>query len=127
VLIMLAVFNRFEKSYEEAARDLGATGWQTFRHVVLPLIIPGLIGVALFAFTLSFDELARSSQAAGDLNTLPLELKGLTTTVTTPEIYALGTLTTAVSFLVIFAALGVIIGFRSRAAVRGPVETGVVQ
>ena len=54
--------------------------------VVLPIIAPSLIGVALFGFTLSCDELARSSQAIGDVNTLPLELQGLTTTATTPEI-----------------------------------------
>ena len=44
---------RFNRSYEEAARDLGATGWQTLRHVVLPIIAPSLVGVALFGFTLS--------------------------------------------------------------------------
>ena len=44
----------------------------------------------------------------GDLNTLPLELEGLTTTVTNPQIYALGTVTTGVSFIVIFSALGLI-------------------
>ena len=54
----------------------------------------------MFGFPLSWDEVARSSQAMGDLNTLPLELQGLTTTVTTPVIYALGTVTTVVSFLV---------------------------
>ena len=59
----------------------------------------------LFGFTLSWDEIARSSQAMGDLNTLPLELQGLTTTVTTPAIYALGTVTTAVSLLVIVLAM----------------------
>ncbi len=106
LLIMFAVFNRFDRSYEEAARDLGATPWQTFRHVVLPLIAPSLVGVAMFGFTLSWDEIARSSQAIGDLNTLPLELQGLTTTVTTPAIYALGTVTTGVSLLVITLALG---------------------
>lgn len=116
LLIMFAVFNRFDKAYEEAARDLGASGWQTIRYVVLPIIAPSLIGVALFGFTLSYDELARSSQAAGDLNTLPLELQGLTTTVTTPEIYALGTLTTAVSFAVIFSALGVVLLLQRRRA-----------
>ena len=108
LLIMFAVFNRFPGELEEAARDLGASPWQVFRHVVLPLIGPSLVGVALFGFTLSWDEIARSSQALGDLNTLPLELQGLTTTVTTPEIYALGTLTTGVSVLVIglsFAAI----------------------
>jgi putative spermidine/putrescine transport system permease protein len=62
LLIMFAVFNRFNPAYEEAARDLGASPWQTFRHVVLPLIAPPLIGVALFGFTLSWDELARTSQ-----------------------------------------------------------------
>lgn len=48
LLIMFAVFNRFDKSYEEAARDQGATAWQTFAHVVLPIIAPSLLGVALF-------------------------------------------------------------------------------
>jgi len=106
LLIMFAVFNRFDPRYEEAARDLGATPWQTFRHVVLPLIAPSLVGIALFGFTLSWDEAARSSQAFGsDQNTLPLELTGLTTTVTNPEIYALGTVTTTVSFAVIVLSL----------------------
>ena len=101
LLIMFAVFNRFDKSYEEAARDLGATPWKTFKEVVFPLIAPSIIGIALFGFTLSYDELARSSQVMGAGNTLPLELRGLTTTVTTPVIYALGTVTTFVSFSVI--------------------------
>lgn len=119
LLIMFAVFNRFDRAYEEVARDLGASDWQTIRHVVLPIIAPSLIGVALFGFTLSYDELARSSQAAGDLNTLPLELQGLTTTVTTPEIYALGTITTAVSFGVIFIALAVSLVLQRRRARHG--------
>ncbi|KQO71605.1 ABC transporter permease [Methylobacterium sp. Leaf89] len=106
LLIMFAVFNRFDPAYEEAARDLGATGSQTLRHVVVPILGPSLVGVALFGFTLSFDELARTSQAIGGRNTLPLELQGLTTTVTTPEIYALGTLTTGLSLAVIGLALG---------------------
>ena len=101
LLIMFAVFNRFDKSYEEAARDLGATQWQTIREVVLPIIAPSIVGIGLFGFTLSYDELARSSQVMGATNTLPLELRGLTTTVTTPIIYALGTITTLFSFVVI--------------------------
>jgi len=119
LLIMFAVFNRFDPSYEEAARDLGAGPWQTFREAVLPIIAPSLIGVALFGFTLSYDELARSSQAIGGLNTLPLELRGLTTTVTDPTIYALGTLTTAVRFLAIafFLTLFVLLRRRSKATV----------
>jgi putative spermidine/putrescine transport system permease protein len=114
LLIMFAVFNRFNPAYEEAARDLGATPWQSFRHVVLPLIGPSLVGVGMFGFTLSWDEIARSSQAMGDLNTLPLELQGLTTTVTTPVIYALGTVTTVISFLVMGLTLGIVAFWQSR-------------
>ena len=105
LLIMFAIFNRFNPAYEEAARDLGATPRQALRHVVLPLIAPSLVGIGMFGFTLSWDEIARSSQAMGDLNTLPLELQGLTTTVTTPVIYALGTVTTVISFAVMGLAL----------------------
>jgi putative spermidine/putrescine transport system permease protein len=105
LLIMFAVFNRFNPAYEEAARDLGATPWQTFRFVVLPLIGPSVVGIGMFGFTLSWDEIARTSQAIGDVNTLPLELQGLTSTVTTPSIYALGTVTTIVSFAVMGVAL----------------------
>src|SRR5690348_1832264 len=114
LLIMFAIFNRFDGRLEEAARDLGATSWQTFRHVVLPIILPSVVGIGLFGFTLSWDELARSSQAIGSVNTLPLELQGLTTTVTKPDIYALGTLTGAVSFLVIFLALIAILVLQAR-------------
>ena len=106
LLIMFAIFNRFNPAFEEAARDLGATPWQGFRHVVLPLIAPSVVGIGMFGFTLSWDEIARTSQAIGDVNTLPLELQGLTTTVTTPSIYALGTVTMVVSFLVMGLAVG---------------------
>lgn len=119
LLIMLAVFNRFDGRLEEAARDLGATPWQVFRHVVLPIILPPVVGVGLFGFTLSWDELARSSQAIGSVNTLPLELQGLTTTVTKPDIYALGTVTTAISFAVIGLALLVIARLRARRSRHG--------
>ena len=105
LLIMLAVFNRFNPAYEEAASDLGASPWQSFKHVVLPLIAPSLVGVGMFGFTLSWDEIARTSQAIGDVNTLPLELQGLTSTVTNPAIYALGTVTTVVSFAVMGGTL----------------------
>ncbi len=101
LLIMFAVFNRFDKSFEEAARDQGASAWQTIRFVVLPIIAPSLIGVALFGFTLSYDEFARTLLVAGSYNTLPLEIFGMTTNVTTPVIYALGTLTTVFSLVII--------------------------
>ena len=117
LLIMFAIFNRFNPAYEEAARDLGATPWQGFRHVVLPLIAPSVVGIGMFGFTLSWDEIARTSQAIGDVNTLPLELQGLTTTVTTPSIYALGTVTMVVSFAVMGLAVGLstLLGKRQKA------------
>lgn len=114
LLIMFAVFNRFNPAWEEAARDLGATPWQGFRHVVLPLIAPSIVGIGMFGFTLSWDEIARTSQAIGDVNTLPLELRGLTSTVTTPAIYALGTLTTVVSLLVMGLTLALAAALRRR-------------
>lgn len=116
VLIMFAVFNRFDRSLEEAARDLGASPWQVFRHVVLPLIASPLIGIGLFGFSLSYDEFARSVMAAGVENTLPLEIYGMTTNVTTPVLYALGTLTTAFSLALILAVLGLLWVLRRREA-----------
>jgi len=116
LLIMFAVFNRFDKAYEEAARDLGASPWQALRHVVLPIILPSLIGVGLFGFTLSYDEFARTLMTSGTFNTLPLEIYGMTTNVTTPVLYALGTLTTAFSFVIILVSLVTItvLGRRAR-------------
>ena len=108
LLVVFSVFNRFNPAWEEAARDLGATPWRSFRHVVLPIIAPGVIGIALFGFTLSYDEFARTLLTAGSGNTLPLEIYGMTTSVTTPVLYALGTLTTVFSFAVIGAALAVV-------------------
>jgi putative spermidine/putrescine transport system permease protein len=116
LLIMFAVFNRFNPSYEEAARDQGASGWQTVRHVVVPLILPSLVGVALFGFTLSYDEIARTSQSVGALNTLPLELEAMQTNATTPVIYALGTMTTALSLVVIGTSLIAVLLVRRRRA-----------
>jgi putative spermidine/putrescine transport system permease protein len=103
-LIMIGVFNRFNPAYEEAARDLGAGEWHTFQEIILPLISPSLIGVALFGFTLSYDEFNRTSLLSGGRNTLPLEIFGMTTNVTSPALYALGTLTTVFSFVIIAIA-----------------------
>ena len=114
LLIMFAVFNRFDKSYEEASRDMGATPRQVVQHVIVPIIAPSLVGVGLFGFTLSFDEFARSLLAMGVYNSLPLEIFGMTTTVTTPTLYALGTLTTGVSFLIIAVSLALIGLLRKR-------------
>jgi putative spermidine/putrescine transport system permease protein len=105
LLVMFAVFGRFNRAYEEAASDLGASDWQRLRFVVLPILLPGIIGVALFGFTLSYDEFPRTVLTAGGANTLPLEIWAMTTNVTSPALYAVGTVTTIVSFIVIAASL----------------------
>jgi putative spermidine/putrescine transport system permease protein len=106
LLVMFAVIGRFNRSWEEAATDLGATPWQRTREVTLPVLLPGIIGVALFGFTLSYDEFARTVLTAGAVNTLPLQIWAMTTNITSPALYAVGTVTTAVSFAVIIVALG---------------------
>jgi len=116
LLIMFAVLGRFNRAYEEAATDLGATSWQRVREVTLPILLPGIIGVALFGLTLSYDELARTALGVGSQNTLPLEIWAMTTTITSPALYAVGAVTTAVSFVVIITALTAIAHIRRRRA-----------
>jgi len=106
LLIMFAVLSRFNRAFEEAGRDLGASNWQIFWMVVVPILFPGMIAVALFGFTLSYDEFPRTLLTAGAKNTLPMEIWGMTTNVTSPALYALGTVTTLVSFIAITLALG---------------------
>ena len=106
LLIMFAVLSRLNPEYEEAARDLGANAWQTLTHVVLPIVFPGIIAVSLFGFTLSYDEFPRSWLTVGSRNTLPIEIWTMTTNVTSPALYALGTVTTIISFTAIGLALG---------------------
>lgn len=108
LLIMFAVLNRFNGSWEEAARDAGATRPQVLTQVTLPILFPGLIAVALFGLTLSYDEFPRSLLTVGTKNTLPLQVAALTSNVTTPALYAIGTLTTALSLLIIAAAFAAI-------------------
>lgn len=120
LLIMFAVLGRFNRSYEEAATDLGATSWQRMKEVTLPILLPGIIGVALFGFTLSYDEFPRTVLTSGSENTLPIEIWTMTTNVTSPALYAVGTVTTIVSFVVIGTALGSIALIqRRRRASRG--------
>ena len=122
VLVMFAVMSRFNNAWEEAARDLGASPWQTIWLVVLPILAPGIIAVALFGFTLSYDEFARTLQTAGSLNTLPLEIWSMTLNVTSPSLYSLGTVTTIVSFVIIGACLGAIAVIQKRRAARAASE-----
>jgi putative spermidine/putrescine transport system permease protein len=113
---MFAVVNRFNRAYEEAANDLGATAWQRLRHVTLPILLPGIIGVAMGAFTLSYDEYARTTLVIGERNTLPLEIYALISSATSPTLFAIGTITTGVSFLVIGLTLWRILRLQRRRA-----------
>lgn len=105
LMITFATVGRLDRRYEEAATDLGATAGQRFRDVIIPMIVPGLIGVALFGFTMSYDEFPRSQLTVGTANTLPLEIWAMTTAAVSPVLFALGTVTTIVSFCVLAMAL----------------------
>jgi putative spermidine/putrescine transport system permease protein len=108
LMITFATIGRFDRRYEEAATDLGASSWQRFKDIILPIIMPGVVGVALFGFTLSYDEFPRSQLTVGTVNTLPLEIWAMTTSAISPVLFALGTVTTIVSFLVLSLAIAVI-------------------
>jgi putative spermidine/putrescine transport system permease protein len=114
-LTMLAVFNRFDRRLEEAALTLGATRLQAFRRVTLPIVLPGVIGAALFGFSLSYDEFARSLFTTGSDLTLPLTVLGQFDRQLTPSLYAVGTLTTLFSLTTILLFGGVLWLARGRA------------
>src|SRR5262249_13836398 len=101
LIVFLMFFNRFDSSLEDAALTLGANRWRTFRHVTLPLMQPAVLTSLLFAFTLSLDEFQRSLLITGTEQTQPLMVMASVTTRVTPTLYALGTLTTLLSFLVV--------------------------
>ncbi len=110
-LVMMAVFNRFDTSLEEAARDMGADEWTVFKEVTFPLILPGIVAAGLFGFTLSYDEFARTTLLAGEFNTLPLDINASMTQRIRPTLFALGTASTLFSlvmiglFLVVYSVL----------------------
>jgi spermidine/putrescine transport system permease protein len=74
ILTIMPLLERLSLSLEEAARDLGAGTWQTFRRITLPLLLPALVSSFLIAFTLSFDEFAIASFLAGTQPTWPVYL-----------------------------------------------------
>ena len=115
-LVMMAVFNRFDGSVEEAARDMGADEWTVFREVTLPLILPGIVAAGLFGFTLSYDEFARTTLLSGAQNTLPLDINASLTQRVQPTLFALGTASTIFSLLMIglFIVVYTILYRRSR-------------
>jgi putative spermidine/putrescine transport system permease protein len=116
---MFAVVNRFNRSWEEAAADLGASAWQRLRYITLPILLPGILGVAMGAFTLSYDEYARTTLTIGPLNTLPLEIYALISSATSPTLFAIGTLTTSASFLIIITTLILVFRMQRRRSLAG--------
>jgi len=106
-LVMLAIFNRFDQSVEEASWSLGVSPVKTFRKVTFPMIFPGVLSAMLFAFTLSYDEFSRTLFASGRDLTLPLAIYGTFSVEIHPNVFAFGVLTTLFSFalLAVYAIL----------------------
>ena len=98
----------FDKSLEEAAGDLYANEWQTFRFVTLPLIMPGIVGGALLAFTLSLDDVVITFFTSGPgSTTLTLRIYSMVKTGITPEINALSTLMLLASVILVLTSLAI--------------------
>jgi spermidine/putrescine transport system permease protein len=96
--IILTSFAGFDTRLEEAAQDLGATPFRTFRYITLPLVMPGVIGGALIAFTLSFEEFVLTFfVAGGGVQTLPLVIYNRIRYLLSPEINAIATIVMAFS------------------------------
>ncbi|HRW08795.1 MAG TPA: ABC transporter permease [Caldilineaceae bacterium] len=96
----------FDRTLEEAAADLYANEWATFRHVTLPLIMPGILGGALLAFTLSLDDFVVTFFTSGPgSTTLPLHIYSMVKTGITPEINALSTLMLLASIVLVLTSL----------------------
>ncbi|WAP70937.1 ABC transporter permease [Jiella pelagia] len=97
-LVMLAIFNRFDRSVEEASLSLGVSPAETFRRVTFPMIFPGVLSAMLFSFTLSYDEFSRTLFTSGPRLTLPLSIYGTFSVEIYPNVFAFGVLTTVFSF-----------------------------
>jgi spermidine/putrescine transport system permease protein len=96
----------FDRSLEEAAQDLGANELQTFWHVTLPLLMPGILGGALLAFTLSLDDFVITFFTAGvGSTTLPLRIYSMVKLGVTPEINAISTLLVLASMTLLMVSL----------------------
>jgi putative spermidine/putrescine transport system permease protein len=123
-LVMVAVWNRYDSSVEEAARDLGAGRLRTYREVTIPLIWTGLFGAFLFGVTLSWNEYDRTALVlAADQATLPVQIFAFTVaSVIRPDLYALGTATTLVTLIAvgIFLTVATIYLRRKRLVVDTP-------
>ena len=101
-LVVQARLQGFDKSFEEAAMDLGANEWVTFKRVTFPMILPGVLSGALLAFTLSLDDFVITFFTNGPgSTTLPIYVYGLLRRIITPQVNALST----VWILVVFSAV----------------------
>jgi spermidine/putrescine transport system permease protein len=101
-LVVQARLQGFDKSYEEAAMDLGANEWITFRRVTFPMILPGIMSGALLAFTLSLDDFVITFFTNGPgSTTLPIYVYGLLRRIITPQVNALSTVWILVVFLAV--------------------------
>lgn len=95
----------FDRSLEEAAFDLGAGRFETFRRVTLPIILPGILAGALLVFTISIDDYVVTSFVAGvGATTLPLQIYSMLKVGVTPEVNAVSTLLIALTVVLIVAA-----------------------
>ncbi len=97
-LVMLAIFNRFDESVEEASLSLGVSPAKTFRKVTFPIIFPGVLSAMLFAFTLSYDEFPRTLFTGGSDVTMPIAIYGTFAVEIHPNLFAFGVLSTLFSF-----------------------------
>lgn len=95
----------FNRTLEEAAMDLGADEWTTFRKVTFPLIFPGILAAALLAFALSIDDYVITSFVSGQTTTFPLWVYGASRFGVPPEVNVLGTLIFVVAFMLILAQI----------------------
>ena len=104
-IIVRARLAGMDESLFEAARDLGATPWRTFRRVTLPLILPGIVAGYLMAFTLSIDDFVITFFVAGvGMSTLPLQIYSMIKVAVTPEVNAVSTLLMALTLTLIALA-----------------------
>ncbi|MEU4234222.1 ABC transporter permease [Nonomuraea sp. NPDC026600] len=92
-----------DPAMEEAARDLGATAWGTFRQVTLPSIMPGVLAGAMLAFALSIDDYVVTSFVNGSTITFPLWIVGSVKTGIPPQVNVMGTLIFGVGVLIAIA------------------------
>lgn len=107
-MVVRARLATFNKEEEEAAKDLGASEWQTFRDVLLPHIKPALIAGALLAFTLSLDDFVITFFTSGpDTLTFPVKVYSMVRFSVTPEVNAASTLLIILTVILTFIALKV--------------------